>query len=283
MGGSSANYFTLLSIGFLICKTKLLTPNVPSRSVNYESPNQMCQQQKSIAYQVVHILKLLLGYYYYVLLFTVVIIAHSMSHTKQRWTRWSLWLIFLIIMNLNLYRVVLGWISKNISFVLCDKECVNHLLRSTVIWCQQPSTEERQSTYTHRLTFWKSSMMLREKASSETLTSAHWFPCPGRWPWWCRHGLPRYSSEVQEVPEEEKPALMPLLWSNWAVTMHTIHAHTRTGTHISTWQWWQALEDTFSVSRAHSHPLPYLFHTTLGMGQWVLWSPLFFPKWRNQG
>lgn len=87
MGGSLANYFTLLSIGFLICKTKLLTPNVPSRSVNYESPNQMCQQQKSIGYQVVHILKLLLGYYYYVLLFTVVIIAHSISHTKQRWTR----------------------------------------------------------------------------------------------------------------------------------------------------------------------------------------------------
>lgn len=122
--------------------------------------------------------------------------------------------------------------------------------------------------------------MLREQVSSETLTSAHWFPCPGRWPWWCRHDLPKYSSEVQEVPEEEKPVLMPLPWSDWAETMHTPGAHTRPDTHIHTWQWCQPREHNFSVPTFTS--IPSVAPHNRGDGTATSHSPIFFPKWRNE-
>lgn len=133
-----------------------------------------------------------------------------------------------------------------------DEESWNNLLRSIYLYSQ---------TY-----IWESGVMSGEKVASETLTSAHWFPCPGRWPWWCRHDLPKYSSEVQEVPEEEKPVLMPPLWGDWAETMHTPQAHTRTDTHRSAWPWCQPLE-YISLSRAHSHPFSPLLHTAVRMGQ----------------
>ena len=108
----------------------------------------------------------------------------------------------------------------------------------------------------------------------ETLTSARWFPCPGRWPWWCRHDPPMCSSEVREEPGERdsKSRLMPLpgRWPGRRVhTLHTcthVQAHTQQGCHHL---------NTNVHSQSTSQPLSHLLHTAPGGTEQVLTSQFF--------
>ena len=108
----------------------------------------------------------------------------------------------------------------------------------------------------------------------ETLTSARWFPCPGRWPWWCRHDPPMCSSEVREEPGERdsKSRLMPLPGRWPGRRVHTIHtctlaqAHTQQGCHHL---------NTNVHSQSTSQPLSHLLHTAPGGTEQVLTSQFF--------
>ena len=105
----------------------------------------------------------------------------------------------------------------------------------------------------------------------ETLTSAHWFPCPGQWPWWCRHGPPTCSSEVRAEPEERdrQSVLMPLP-GRWPGrnSAHLAHMdrHTQQGCpHLST---------NFH-SQSTSQPLSHLLHTAPGRNRASTHIPIF--------